>query len=582
MKKLQRLVALLLTMSLIGTLVACGDGNGKKGKRKVTFWATVDDTNQELLNRAIKTFNEKHSDIAVTLVPQADGYSANLASTLRGSNPPDVVMVDDKYFKGYVKEGYFTKLDNYIAESKSENFSMDDMFSNVVNTFSYDPQTGYSGEGKNYYAIPNGVGTTILYYNKTAFESQNINIISVEESELDKYNKDNKSNFLPHGFYIYDKIPADGLKARSDGKYYVFNNKIPTNWDELVSLSKMFTKTYTPSSPTTYGFLNEWWFSYGWSVGGDCLEWDSDSNSYVFSLGDYNPNYLVTAADGLTINGTKYKSGNIISYADKKYIAENISNSEIAGFLSQQKLYRLPSTSDAFAEFCALSQKQGKTVTKNKTGYGISPSPTTLGNNSKISYFTTGEVAIVCEGIDALTTIGKTMKTLNKEWDVAPLYQYREYNSDGTVKTVNGTAVKGRQSTHHFSRGFAIPNNAKNKEAAWKFIEYMSGAEGQKIMMRPNVVPNQKSIAYSEEYLNCSNNYAPKNMRAIVDMAAIASVGDWSYVEDGEWINKWSNILNTSVRDGNMTLDQFYANETVKNTNELLKKYTSKKYNDKD
>lgn len=581
MKKLKMITVFLLVLSMIVAMAGCGNG-GKKGKRKVTFWATVDDTNQKLLNDAIEAFNEKHDDIVVTLVPQADGYASNLASTLRGSNPPDVVMVDDKYFKGYVKEGYFTKLDDYIKSSDNDDFSIENMFQNVVNTFSYDPDTGYSGEGKNYYAIPSGVETTILYYNKTIFESQNVNVISVAEEELEKYNSDNGSSYLPHGFYVYDKAPASDLVARTDGKYYVFNNQIPTNWEELVALSKLFTKSYTPSSASTYGFLNEWWFSYGWSVGGDCLEWDDEANSYVFSLGDKNPNYLVTGSEGVTINGTKYESGSVISYADKKYVAANISNAEIADYINSQKLYKLPSTSDAFAEFCALSQRQGKEVTTNKTGYGVSPSPTTLGNNSKISYFTTGEVAIVCESIEAVTKIGKTMETLGKEWDVAPLYQYREYNADGTLKTVNGTDIKGRKIAHHFSEGFAIPENAKNKEAAWEFIEFMAGTEGQTIMLRPNVVTNQVALANSEEYLTCDINYAPKNMKALVDMASTAAVGDWSYVEDGEWINKWSNILNTKVRDGDMTLDQFYENETVKNTDELLKKYTSKKFNDKD
>lgn len=66
----------------------------------------------------------------------------------------------------------------------------------------------------------------------------------------------------------------------------MFNNQIPTNWTELVELSKLFTKSYNASSASTYGFLNEWWFSFGWSVGGDCLEWDEEKGQYVFNLGD--------------------------------------------------------------------------------------------------------------------------------------------------------------------------------------------------------------------------------------------------------------------------------------------------------
>ena len=108
----------------------------------------------------------------------------------------------------------------------------------------------------------------------------------------------------------------------------------------------------------------------------------------------------------------------------------------------------------------------------------------------------------------------------------------------------------------------------------------MAGTPGQTAMMKTNtMVPNQISLANADEYLKDTSNFAPANKRAVVNMAAIATVGDWSYVEDGEWINGWSNILNTKVRDGNMTLDQFFSDSTVRNTDKLLKKYTSKKYN---
>ena len=581
-KRSMQCLAIAVCAVLLCGLAACnGGGDGKKqGKKKVTFWSEVNDSNQTLLTDAIKAFNDAHEDIQVTLVPQSTGYSANLAGTLRGSNPPDIVMIDDKYFKSYVKEGYLSKLDDYVGAGKDESFSLEDMWPSLVNRFSYNPETGYSGTGGDYYAIPSGNSPSVLYYNATLFKEQKVNVISVEEDKLDAYNSQNASQFLPHGFYVYDIAPAQGLTARADGKYYVFNNQIPTNWTELVELSKLFTKSYNASSASTYGFLNEWWFSFGWSVGGDCLEWDEEKGQYVFNLGDETPNYLVTGSEGVTVDKTTYKAGDLLSYADKKYVAAHASDATIAGYLSAQKLYKLPSIKDAFAEFCRLSQTKSKVVTGDKYGYGVSPSPTTLGNNSKTTYFTTGEVAIVCERLRAVRTIGETMKTLGKEWDVAPLYQYREFDADGRVKTVNGTRAVGKEAAHSYSLGYAIPANAKNKDAAWEFIRYMAGTPGQTAMMKTNtMVPNQISLANADEYLKDTSNFAPANKRAVVNMAAIATVGDWSYVEDGEWINGWSNILNTKVRDGNMTLDQFFSDSTVRNTDKLLKKYTSKKYN---
>lgn len=575
MGKIKRILAVALTITMVFSLMACGgDGKKQKGKVKVSFWAEVNSANQDTLLQIVEDFNNSHSDIYVTLVPQSAGYASGLSNTLRGSNPPDVVTVDDKVFKSYVEEGYLEKLDDYIKSDDNENFSFEDIWPSSVNRFSYNFETGYSGTGADYYAIPAGNNPTIIYYNVDLFEEQNVNIISVPEDELG-------GNFLAHGYYVYDVAPMDGMVARQDGKYHVFNNRIPMNWEELIELSKIFTESYNASSSSTYGFVNEWWFSHGWSVGGDCLEWSEEDGQYIFNLGDETPNYLVTGKDGVTINGTEYAEGETLSYADKKYVVANMSDSTISGYINSQNLYELPSIMDAFTEFTRMSQTTNRVVTSDTYGYGISPSPTTMDNNSKASYFTTGEVAMVCEALSVAYGIGQTMDTLGKKWDVAPLYQYREYNADGSPKTVNGTKVFGNESGHSYIQGYAIPANAKNKEAAWEFISYIAGLDGEKHLMKTNLtVPNQMSLANSEVYLKETSNYAPTNKAAIVDMAAIATVGDWSYVEDGEWINDWANVLNTKVRDGDMTLDEFFKDPAVLNTNEVLKKYDAKKYND--
>ena len=42
---------------------------------------------------------------------------------------------------------------------------------------------------------------------------------------------------------------------------------------------------------TDYGYFTEWWFNYGWSVGGDCLTDLSGEGDWNFSLLDASPNY---------------------------------------------------------------------------------------------------------------------------------------------------------------------------------------------------------------------------------------------------------------------------------------------------
>lgn len=577
-KRMKRILALVLSATMLFGVTACGSDKGKvKGKKKVTFWATVDVDTQDTYLKIVDDFNASQSEITVQFVPQTSGFASSLGTSLRGTSTPDVVVVPQESFKNYVNEGLLECLDEYVENDDNENFSLDDFWPNAKEMYSYNPETGESHTGKDFYAITEGNSSQTIVYNVDLFGEQQINLVSVPEDELEDYNSKNGTKLLPHGYYVYDTAPAEGMVARSDGKYHVFNNRIPMNWTELVELSKIFTKTYNSSSTSTYGYLTEYWFQNAWSVGGDCIQWDEEKGQNVFTLGDDSPNYLVTGSDGVEINGNKYSEGEVLAWADRNYVEANASDKKIAGYLDSQKLYKLPSTRDAFAEFLRWSQDKEKLVTSDKYGYGISPKPTALGNDSMQAFFTTGEVAMLASGTPTYFKVGQDMDTLGKNWDIAPIYQYREYNDDGTPKTVNGTKVYGTRDTVNGGSGYAIPSNSSNKEAAWKFISYVTGLDGQRELMKLNrSIPNQKSLAYSDEYLNETSNYAPKSKIVGVEATECGREADWAYLDNMEWILNWSDVLNTKVREGVMTLEEFFEDPNVQSTDETLKKYDVK------
>ena len=98
MKGFKKIISLLIAILIVLTIAGCaGNGGRKKGKRKISFWAGVSDANQKQYADAIKQFNDENSSIQVSLIPQSSDFSSNLSGTLRGSNPPDVVMVEDQY-----------------------------------------------------------------------------------------------------------------------------------------------------------------------------------------------------------------------------------------------------------------------------------------------------------------------------------------------------------------------------------------------------------------------------------------------------------------------------------------------------
>lgn len=588
-KNLKKIFAVSLVVLMTAT--GCGGKNGGSadGRTEITFYAGVSAKNGEAYEKMVETYNSTQGEIDgvyVNYKPKQNTYDADLSTVFAGKLVPDVLTLSDQYFKGYTKKDNLYNMQELVDDESlitknadgEINLDLSKIPSNMVDRFRIDWESKSSGKAEDdLYAIPNGANPTYMYYNIDAFDNAGVNIVSIAEGNIDTYNSKNGTSYMPHGYaeYSVDAAPAEGLKTSTNlaGQTVVkvFNNQIPMNWNELIVLAKYTTKSYTPDSKTEYGFLNEWWFSHGWSVGGDCMMWDEAKGQYVFSLGNDTPGYI--AVNDIAVNGTDYKAGDILSNVDKTYLLNNPAS-------VTADLYELPSQYDAFSEFCALSQAKGQAVDfEGKTGYGVSPSPAKLGSYSKVTFFTAQNVAMLVDSLDSMNDVAQSVVDSFK-WEVAPTIQYREYeggdlNADGSLKVigvdgytgelknVNGTNIVGKQAGSDLNTGYVIPKNAENKEAAYKFIQWAAGVEGQAILASCNTqVPNYIETGLSDEFLNSKDRLC-KNYSVVVKAAEYEEIGDWSYLEDGQWVNHWANILNTDVRNGDMLLEEFFTNETV-------------------
>lgn len=600
--------ALALAMVLLicfTTITGCGgnssDAEADGSFTTITFWGATTQYDVDQYSEIVESYNNgqgKIDKVYVQYSPKGSDYSSNLTGVLSGKLAPTVCMIYDKYFKMYAAAGLLADLNPYVSdestytndEDGNQNFDLSDLYDVNVYRYRYDSENNTSGaDDSSLYALPNGCNPAMIYYNVDYFEAEGINIISVAEEDLDAYNSENGTSYMPHGYaeYTVDASPAEGLTTSTNlnGKTVVkvFNNRIAMNWTELVCLSRYFTPEYNSnassySSNLKYGFLSEWWFPYGWSVGGDCIQWDEDAGQYVFSLGDDKDNYLVTK--DTTINGTAYSAGDVVSYNDAKKVTA-----------SDDSVYTLPSTLDAFTEFCKLYQStSGKGEMK---GYAISPDPTKISGGNE-TYFTSGNCALVMLSYSSTNTV---KSNTSYDWDYAPAWQYREYEggdvdgelsgSEGTMKVigetyngvvytgalkeVNGTVVVGAKSSSSLNYSIAVAEQAteEEKEAAWKFIQYLAGEPGQSILATAdNYVPNGISLCNSDTFLNSTLGQT-KNLRAVVDASSYNTIMDQSYLENQAWINYWADILNTDVRGGSMSLTDFFSTVTDRVNSDL-------------
>lgn len=584
----KKLAVLGVTAAMVtGTAVAvtgCNNRPADAGDRTVIYYqaANMSTNISAKYTEMVKAYNDTQGltdNVYVQLIPSPSAVGG-LENSLRSNYQYDVVQIPDDGFKSLVLTGqeFFIELDKYLTDDVKTAMHYDSIPSGLINRFRMNQQpesnTKYNaGDGTATLGLPLTNNPQVLYYNTAAMEKCNINVVSVAESELSAYNTANGAKLKPHGYAEYKEKPYEGAKtSRNEAGvlvYKVFNNRIAMNWEENRCLSRAFM-----GQGYEAGYLSEWWFNYGWSVGGDCIGWDTATDAYVFTLADDQSNWL--ALDAITVNGRSYGAGDVILYEDKAKI--NTDSSVKASL--DGKIYELPSQRDAILEFNRLAVPATKNADTGLPGYGVSSETV----DNRTGKFTSGKVPFYIDAYDNTVSFNSSMRG---GVDIAPVTQYREYvggstyQKDGAegfaneylkvigeeydgevytgdIKTAGSgnTPVTGRCATASTSNGLFIPKNTRNKnyDAAAKFVVWAAGPEAQTILSSSGVVvPVQSDLGLGE----CSENRVLPNSWAAAYSAQYSEIGDYTYFTSETWITEWSVTFNTSVRRGDMTLSSF-------------------------
>ena len=550
--KLKRWIACLLVAIAMLNLCACGSNGGKPSNGTVTlqFWGWGDDVEASVFQEITNRFNEtvgKEKNITVKYVQKASSsYSSDTALALSGNHTPDIVYVEDKFIKSWAEAEYLSQLDSGEFSGFDFTNAGGEIWANAISRYRFDPETATSSESAPLWALPKDICPTVLYYNASYLKQLQITEISVPEEELAAYNSANGTSYTAKGY---------------DSATRVFNNRIPMSWSETIELAKEMQKI----DGCDYGYYNEWWYAYGWSVGGDVVQYIPDGY-YKFTLNDNTKNYIVKDdVASVTINGNTYAAGEIISYQDKTAITT----------ADKTNLNELPSMYDAFLEFVALTAKEGSVVGTRvdgtqQLGYGVSMGANSLGTADAEDYFASGKFGMFVDGRWEVPTLRKNMTENSKwgagSWNVAPLPVYKEYDANGNV-TVHGIA-----GGHSGSMGLAIAEGSDNKQAAFEFLKFVAGEEGQKAQAEAGfAIPNQKALASQDVFLQPTQD--PANAIVFVEAAAVQRPGDWWSLTNSAWIDDWANYLNYTVRENKATVNEMF-DKYAESTQEKLYEYT--------
>lgn len=590
MKKMMKAVAWLMCVGFFsGTLASCGAGGSSASDIRFTYSGSTDLLS--VFGTMVDKFNNtvgKEQGITVKKNPGPEtGLSGMLTQRLPSKSGPDVVAILDEAFKINTKN----LMD--LSEEFEKNF-LDQFYENSASRYRYNSVTTTSHENDPLYGIPFYNDTTVLYYNKTALESQNIICISVEEQEIEAFNngaKDHngktKSDYgidvdVPAcGFYreFFPFTPADeehdasSWIAPGDDELLIFNDRIAMSWDEIEDIGLICTKARNNASVTQYGYYTEWWFNYGWSVGGDCLQDVTGDGKWTYSLPSDLPNFIVNegktytgkytektyvAGETLEMQDIIAKKGDVLDvYYDNSsfYYTVNGNKEEVsADVLSAENdgvLTELPSIKNAFSRFCYLAGVGGSNVC---------PYPNQFNSVSSYQFFSSGKLGFLVERISNYDYIEKNA---NFDFGIARMPVYKEYaNNDRTEEII----VKGKDTYHSFGHCLSIRKTTEKKEKALTFLEW-AVTEGQKYCAEQGYFSTRK-----EDRAVMLEHSKYGNSEIIADSMAQAKAGDWWYMPDRSWIDNWATPLNSSVRYGSLPLQDFLY-KYIKATNQALENY---------
>ncbi len=627
MKKKILSILLVLMLAIVPfAAVGCKDDDSEGGT--IRFWGYGDATAKEAYQAMVDAYNAGQGktdgvEVKFSSKPES-GYISLIEQSATSKTGPDVYFAWDRLFKKWTAADMTVNLTDYVkTDEEAGLIDLDGIWDSTVTRFRYDKELNMSGENEDIYGLPIDTSPTALYYNKSAMADRGVTVISVAEEDMAAWNNneiaDNygkkKSDFpalanitVPaKGFFRDDaytrKTEQGGTNwtEPSSGVALVFNDQIAMNWDEIEDLGFLMTKKKNNAAVTTdYGYYTEWWFNYGWSVGGDCVVDLSGNGSWAYSHGDWSANYIVKEGKTYTgaITGKVYQAGETLEFLDKidcqegDIIApdekggytkngvnmgsandgitnESITRPEVKTAVTEGTLEVMPSIREAFTRFCRLAGQSGSDL-------NICPYPSAFSTTSSIQYFTSEKVAMIVERGYQIPVVEEYVGN-QFEWAVAPLPVFKEYAEPsaelvtqyGDKADAYNTAVerKGKIAGHSESTALVIRERSTKKDASWKFIRWMVGEEAQAIKASYGFIPNQKSKV--DVFYNKLDADGTKNLAAFVEAAEYETPGDWWYMVNRDWIDVWASPLNSQVRNGNLTLEEYFNTYITAGNNEV-------------
>jgi multiple sugar transport system substrate-binding protein len=190
--------------------------------------------------------------------------------------------------------------------------------------------------------------------------------------------------------------------------------------------------------------------------------------------------------------------------------------------------------------------------------YQVHPTSQQTASMSMGQMFETGRVAMTTNGRWATTHY---RNALDFDWDVLP----NPVGPSGQVTAAEDDCTFGGWSGSVGIGIIAGSNGAANPEAAYRFIEFIAGPEGQTQQAALGFqIPNQKDLANNDVFLQPDQR--PANSQVFIEAARCALPGPWTQTPlYGQWFDDlwWQGVWPEVVVDGERTAEEAITSRTA-------------------
>ena len=405
------MVVLLAATCFVAASCGGSDGGGDDGPATISFLIFGDPPELKAYRDIIAAYRKVDPDTTVKLIEASDrdDLIARLSTSIAGGSPPDLFLLNYRYYGQFAAKGAREPLEERFAESEA--FEEDDFFPEPLASFRWDGTL---------MCLPQNVSSLVVYYNRDLFKRFGVPEPRPNWTWLDFVRTASALTRDENGMPIQGQDPD-----------------LPTTTGPVVR-------------PAVYGAGIETILirlaPFAWSNGGDIV--DDPERPTRLTLSD-------------------------------------------------------PNTLAALREFSAL-----------RIPYGVIPTDNEVESEDDETRFVNGRLAMLFDSRRAVPSLRAAAKF---DWDVATLPRFK------------------RPASILHSDGYCMTKASKQKDAAWRFVEFALGPEGQEIVARTGrTVPSIRAVAESRAFLDPRQK--PRSSKvwldAIEHVRPVPTISTWPEVED--------------------------------------------------